>query len=749
MKMDKEFLLKNRFWVSLIAFGPIWLLILLIALIVMGDKYKTYAKAVADSETAVKGLKDIKNDSFTDGVGKRKTELEKQKDKVWAEAWKGQRNLMFWPDNPRFRSKVALETTGYFGQELAPGERADFKEPGIYDAQLPVKGENGIQERLKPIDAKPSWDDFIRRPSFKEKDPTNEEIWLAQEDLWVQKELLDVVKAALDSAARFENVANFKRADIPKAELENAAPPQAPATPGAAPPPASPGLPGAEDAKKPAVLRQRFRNPHWQLDLVMEPNEKTKELTATTETRLTNIDDDHVKLPIAGLDLEVGQRSATPPAPVHLVFAGSKPDAQLPFGGVLPLAKAVPLPRFAANFDDLPLEVTLVSDKSDPPLPELTVRKRFRNPNWELDLLLVSDGKGQVQISDKSTITNINSTQRTLSLSTAQFDVRRQGERDPVARIIIPAEWLAWKETTELKDIKKSQGTFGFERTRPIEIEVDEVFTWATSPIKRIDAIELYYNSHRTANLALKPAAQFPVAEAPKETTAGGLSGGMGAIPPPGGGLSGGAPGGGSDSSKTPNGLVRNRYISVTEQVRHMPVALALVVDQAHMQDVLTAVINSRLRIQITQVQWKRIRGVKAMLASNGPGGSEPPGVPGGGTSGPGRFSGSGPRSPGGGGPGGVSGGGPGGVSGGPMSPPGGGGSGTKPPTIPGRGASGGGSTTTVPGSGDDSDPNLVEMAVYGIAALYERYPPRPPAQPESPGSPPGLPGTPPVKPPK
>ena len=75
----------------------------------------------------------------------------------------------------------------------------------------------------------------------------------------------------------------------------------------------------------------------------MEQNHKTQELTATTETRLTNVDDDHVNLPIAGLNLEVGQPSQTPPAQVHLIFA--KPDAELPFGGAVPLAKAVPLPR--------------------------------------------------------------------------------------------------------------------------------------------------------------------------------------------------------------------------------------------------------------------------------------------------------------------------------------------------------------------------------------------------------------------
>ena len=45
----------------------------------------------------------------------------------------------------------------------------------------------------------------------------------------------------------------------------------------------------------------------------------------------------------------------------------------------------------------------------------------------------------------------------------------------------------------------------------------------------------------------------------------------------------------------------------------------------------------------------------------------------------------------------------------------------------------------------EQSDPNLVEVAVYGIAALYERYPPKPPAKPEDAAAGPGQPAVPPV----
>src|SRR5207253_1477158 len=51
-------------------------------------------------------------------------------------------------------------------------------------------------------------------------------------------------------------------------------------------------------------------------------------------------------------------------------------------------------------------------------------------------------------------------------------------------------------------------------------------------------------------------------------------------------------------------GLERNRYIIATDQARHLPIAMVLVVEQSHINDVLIAVANSPLRIQTTQVAF-------------------------------------------------------------------------------------------------------------------------------------------------
>src|SRR5207253_2625143 len=53
------------------------------------------------------------------------------------------------------------------------------------------------------------------------------------------------------------------------------------------------------------------------------------------------------------------------------------------------------------------------------------------------------------------------------------------------------------------------------------------------------------------------------------------------------------------------NNLVRERYIDVTPQVRRMPVAMVVLIDETFMQDLLRQFANSPLRIQTTQMHWQ------------------------------------------------------------------------------------------------------------------------------------------------
>jgi hypothetical protein len=179
--------------------------------------------------------------------------------------------------------------------------------------------------------------------------------------------------------------------------------------------------------------------------------------------------------------------------------------------------------------------------------------------------------------------------------------------------------------------------------------------------------------------------------------------------------------------------LNQKRYIDVTDQVRRMPVALVLVVDQLFLQDTLVAYANSSLRFQVTQYHWNRFRGTittgtEGVLTGGfgsgrpGPGG----GFPGSGAGYPGGFGGSSSETGSPGGPPGKPGRGPGSSGFGP--PPAMGSSGFGPPSGVGGGSSEGGfgfggvgsmgSTT----ADAQASAGLVELTVYGIVTIYEKY---------------------------
>ena len=298
----------------------------------------------------------------------------------------------------------------------------------------------------------------------------------------------------------------------------------------------------------------------------------------------------------------------------------------------------------------------------------------FRNSTWEVKLIVEpEDGSTQKRVIGKgSTIKNIGATKRTQDLGKgSQFRLRqrdRSGDssKDRVDTLTFDGEQLAWNQEPRLLD--KTLKPINVDLDEPFELEQE--FRWDTCPIKRVDDLKVGYHSHRTAATALKPGLAFPIKDAGTSTTptTPAAPGRPGAEDP-------GAAAAATDVTEI-NGLQRNRYVYVTEECRHVPIAMVLVIDQAHIHDVLAAVANSRLRIQTTQIHYQQTSGVRSEVAAQvaapaaPPTGSRPP---------------LGPRS-------------------GPLAGP--------PPTA----------------DGSNDDPNLIELSIYGIASIYERFPPRKPA---------------------
>ena len=404
-------------------------------------------------------------------------------------------------------------------------------------------------------------------------------------------------------------------------------------------------------------------------------------------------------------------------------------------------------------------------------LPEGIVgRKLFRNANWELNLLFEKPGRNLV-ISGRSTIKNINITGRTLALAnprdhgplafrlwqgTSRYDLKIAGEPLTAGSAPLP-----------LKDARDPQP---LKLAEPFLLE--QVLEWEMSPVRRIDALKVAHHSHRTITSGLKvrddlkkldadPSAEGG-ADASKGTTTtsttGGIPGSTSAPPSGGGsGMMAPPPGAGPNAQSGPGGaggsggqaaagdvtrinkIPRERYLHVKEQARHLPIAMRLIVDQAYIHDVLTAVVNSRLRIQITQVTMHQVGPITRSAPPTGAGkpseaGQQyPPGM----YQGMNRFpmgggsSGARPRMQMPGGMGMGPGPGPGRGNSDPrINPPGRSGSGVGKPTMPPTNPMGGtgGDEKSSEGSSQVQDTaRLVELSIYGIATLYER-PPEPPA---------------------
>ena len=453
-------------------------------------------------------------------------------------------------------------------------------------------------------------------------------------------------------------------------------------------------------------------------------------------------------------------------------------------------------------------------------------RYRYHNQNWEITLNLRKNKDGVLVLGGDSTIQNINPTHRTQTLTSAKgegirFSVLQDRTR---TEFEVRGEPLAWSEKrafsmnkdNEREDYEPLDG-IAWDKIKDRPIYVSQGFDRTNSPIRGIRAIALGNGAQdcRTYHWLLQPnhalarldaLPEDPDAKKDMGAPAGpggppgmggkpGMGGppGMGSPPvmatppgmggPPGmnsgsGGRFGQRRGGASAESLTPNNQIdRNRYLQPADldkklnpPSRHLPLALRLVVEQSHMHDVMLAMANSRLRLQITQVEYHHAKdyvpqgdpdkkdgtdkggysrvfmgGMPSLMyggsAGMGPRGpSSRPGVP------PGM-----PAPPGMGGPGSLGGSSgmrmPGQMMGAPppMMPPGMGGPGGRgkfrPTMSPGSPRGG---FPRPPGSSDANqtvqipqDDNLVEITIYSIATLYRRPdPPKTAEQSDQPGRP-------------
>jgi hypothetical protein len=350
---------------------------------------------------------------------------------------------------------------------------------------------------------------------------------------------------------------------------------------------------------------------------------------------------------------------------------------------------------------------------------------RFISPYWRLDLVAGRPAGGKAgEIAFRGKLTNTSGHQ----LNAAKLDFKvwlrnpQLGGGEPVLLTLEPESGYLKADQSypdydanRDKDLKDKKPYFTETRVgqsdTPLRIyKVEQKLDPRYVPVKQVAQLRLGYKSHRFASRPLVMAAfsEEAVKNSPQPATPAPALGGS---PLPG--LGGGA----ASTDLTDNGVPRSRYLEKNEQVRRMPVAITLVVDQAHVQDVLRALANSRLRFQDTQVHMERFRGVITFDQEPDQavrdGGAPLPARPGRGDARPPGF--------------------------------------IDPTALmrnrigQGRGSREGRPAMAGPGgdsmSVEEENNNLVEMTVYGLISLYEHFPPKSAAGQS--GAAPALPGAP------
>jgi hypothetical protein len=396
--------------------------------------------------------------------------------------------------------------------------------------------------------------------------------------------------------------------------------------------------------------------------------------------------------------------------------------------------------------------------QADPP----PLKRTFRNRVWELELEVPTTGPH----ANKAMLAKLkNRTNRIQMLGTGnqmKLNVQLSEGAQPVRYVI-------------QKDFAKANEEIKVETPLPVlhmippgtEVQaitrVEQVLDERTVPVRQVLNVELGYKDARHHTATLVKAEWWPETAAATGGDMGGMPGGPGMMPggpgmmPGGPGMMPGGEVGSPDDeggrgrlpgmpgafggmggttraakSGTPTAVLdynKDRYAVVTKQVRRMPVAVVLLVDQMFVQDALVAYANSPLRFQITQYHWKRFRGTLSSATGGFGGGMGFPSFgggfePGAGDTGAGGEAGTPDGeygSPDGGsgyvlpGRGGM--GGPGMMMPGGEGGPGYGGYGGYGG---GYGMMGGGTTGSI--SEGQITSGLVELTLYGIVTLYEKY---------------------------
>lgn len=551
---------KYHFW---ILFGVVPLFVLIAAVLLsssVGGAIDQKEAEIKKAQTDVAGKSNVKPEALVEKLDKQIELVKKKKFVLWEENWNRQKGLFTWPQHKLLKEIERLELK--FGAPI-PNDRDQyelFKNPEVYLAEFstaavknPSKlapGAKGMVEMIAPTQFAGGWERVLRHVNaFPEQVLRSEQIWLMLEDIWVQRSLLDAIRSVNAKLAEFRRVRYERDGQT---------------------------IDDPSDPARQNPLRRRFEGRVWAVELEV------------------------VELPVDDRDNPLDPREAPRGARTKRFLTGR-------------LFNQTDRLQLMGLGNTMVLNVWLDPARDAQPF-EFRIGGEFL------------PGVGATRVVRTKTATG--------------QEIEEQVPANVLT--IAPTKDHIIPPTTNVVEIAR----------------VEQRFDTRTVPVRRIEGLALSYPDSRHARSQLKP----PSFYAPKEgesgtdTGSGGFAGPVGGYQgslagPPGGtppgpmgpggrpgdydedlsGRGGYGPGvtaagGGQKWGGGPLDAVitqnKKRYIDVTNEVRRMPVAVSVIVDQAYLQDVLLAFTNSPLRFQITQVTWSRFRG----NLGEGGGGSNLPG---------------------------------------------------------------------------------------------------------------------------
>lgn len=606
MKFDKETLLKNRFWVLLCVAAPLALIdIILLGVVVPGQT--TALKKKNDTEhSKIAKFSTIANQKWIDQAQKGLDKAKKEEKIVWENAWLAQEDLYTWPGELQepfkqgyFAKAIVLYPGETKAEELKPAE-SESRYYGVFHGKILNVAENNESIRVQSLKPLPGTKGLTVRQFFN-PGPNLAKISVAGKD--AEKPGFDklrnyqghkVVITYEKGKAFGDELTEQEQLEFSKKYVEQIVPILREVGP-------------LNELKEPVV---QFKG--W--DYSEKPKELFFQEGADTQPNQPVVvrqggggggNKDGANrgafefFPYVPKGLPGGETSWK-----HFTQGFNSTKDAWTFQENLWVMREMFKQLHTVNQEIATFQPKGISGGEEPTF-------YFENPYWRLELKPLPESKLGVTIK--------NLTDRRQKIPTL-FKVKLgKDKNDKNAKVIklppFKSPALAAKGVVEVveKDGKKyHRDTFPQVFEPPLVIDlsdqlrgaspktvlaVEQMLTWETAGVKRIDAVHLgtpSAQSHRTVNRPLK---SFFKEEKKEEATDPG-----GKKPAPGAVVNKNL----DEVKVTENGMVLERYLDVTPQSRRLPVALVVVVDQDQVYRIQAALADCNFRFLTTQVVQNR-----------------------------------------------------------------------------------------------------------------------------------------------